>query len=336
MDNKTSQDFNFESTDLITYVHLRRKPLLILTGIALVISTIVSFLIDERFESEVILFPASSSSISQSLLTENNTKKELLKFGEEEDVEQLLQVLYSDKIKNRIIQKYDLMEHYEIDADANYRRTKLNLQFDDNITYSKTEYMSVKIEVLDTDPQMAADIANDIAELVDSTMNKIQKERALKALLIVENEYVIQKRFIQKLEDSIQLIRSKGVMDYESQAEVLNEAYAKALSEGRTSGVKALEEKLSILAQYGGAYVSIRDLLVHEIKKLSIIESKYNEAKVDYEQDLPYKFIVSHAEKSERKAYPIRWLIITISSLSTFLLALILLILFDNIKKKKL
>lgn len=334
MENKESQDFNFESTDLITYIHIRRKILLIFSIAALIISTVISFIIDERYESEVILFPASSSSISQSLLTENNTKKELLKFGEEEEVEQLLQVLYSDKIRNRIIDKYNLMEHYDITS-SSYPRTKLLEQYEDNISFTKTEFMSVRIRVLDTKAEIAASIANNIADLVDSTMNTIQKERSLKALNIVEEEFQSQKKFIKTLEDSLHTIRLKGVMDYESQAEVLNEAYAKALAEGKTSGAKAIEEKLKIVAEYGGVYVSLREQLVHEIKKLSIIESKYQEAKVDYEQDLPYKFVVSRAEKAEQKTYPIRWLIITISTISTFLFILILFILFDSIKKKK-
>ena len=50
--------------------------------------------------------------------------------------------------------------------------------------------MAVKISVLDKDPQMAADIANDIAELLDSTKNNMQKVRALKGFKIVEGKYL--------------------------------------------------------------------------------------------------------------------------------------------------
>ncbi len=50
--------------------------------------------------------------------------------------------------------------------------------------------MAVKITVFDTDPQMAADMANDIAALLDSTRNFMQKERAVKAFQIVNEEYI--------------------------------------------------------------------------------------------------------------------------------------------------
>ena len=42
--------------------------------------------------------------------------------------------------------------------------------------------MSIIIEVLDKDPVTAANIANDISNLVDSTMNRIQRDRAMHCL----------------------------------------------------------------------------------------------------------------------------------------------------------
>jgi capsular polysaccharide biosynthesis protein len=50
-------------------------------------------------------------------------------------------------------------------------------EYESNITFKRTEYMAVKISVLDKDPQLAADIANTIAALLDSVKNDMQKER---------------------------------------------------------------------------------------------------------------------------------------------------------------
>lgn len=331
MESKQNQEFNFESTDLISYINSKRKPILILTLIAFVVSTIASFLIESRYESRVILFPASSSSISQNLLTESDNKRELLTFGEEADVEQLLQVLNSDEIRDAIIKKYDLYNHYDIDTSSEYKKFDLYKKFNRNISFYKTEYLSIEINVLDANAQMAADIANDIASLVDTTMNKIKKSRAIKAFEIVNSEYTKQKALIKLLDDSLKTIRQKGVMNYESQAEVMNDAYAVALAQGKS--VSKLEEKLSILAEYGGAYVSVRDLLFLELRKLSSLESKLNEAKVDCFENIPYSFIVSKAEKAEKRTYPIRWLVISISTLSAFILSIVLLIFIDKFHK---
>lgn len=331
MENKKAQEFDFESTDLISYINSKRKPLLILVVIAFVVSTIASFLVESKYESKVILFPTSSSSISQNLLSEGNAYREVLKFGEEKEVEQLLQVLNSDEIRTGIISKFDLYIHYRIDTTSKYKKHKLYKKFDENISFYKTEYLSVEINVLDANPQTAADMANEIASLVDSVMNKIKKSRATKAYDIVKHEFEKQKTYIKSLEDSMKIIRLKGVNDYESQSEVMYDAYAIALAQGKSP--KQLEEKLAIISEYGGAYVSIRDLLSLEIQKLSLLESKLNEAKIDCNQTIPYSFIVSKAEKAEKRIYPIVWLVILVSTFSTFVLSLVLLIFIDKFKK---
>ena len=333
-DKKSIPNYSFNSIDIISYINKRKKPLAIITIIAIIISIIVSYTIDERYKSTVILFPVSSSSISEALFSESLASKDILKFGEEEEVEQLLQILHSNEIRKRIIAKYDLMKHYEIEPDSKYPKTQLYKQFKENISFTQTKFMAIEIDVLDTEPQMAADIANDIADLLDTTINLMQKERANKALAIVENEYLALKKYVNFLEDSLKKIRNKGIQDYESQSEVFNDAYATAIAQGRLNSAKQLEDKIKILADYGGNYVLIRDMLVHEVKKLSELKAKYMEAKVDAEQNLPNTFIVNNAIKAEKKSYPIKWLIVTISTISSFILALLLLIIFDNVLPK--
>ena len=95
-----------------------------------------------------------------------------------------------------------------------------------------------------------------------------------------------------------------------------------------------LEQKLEVLSKYGGAYVSIRDFLEFEKKQLSSIKAKHAEAEVDAYQDLPHTFIVNHAMKAEKKSFPIRWLICSVSTISTFIFVLILLLLFDYGREK--
>jgi capsular polysaccharide biosynthesis protein len=66
--------------------------------------------------------------------------------------------------------------------------------------------MAVKITVYDKDPQTAADIANNIAELLDSTKIHMQKERAIKGFKIVEVEYLKLKNEISQMEDSLTVL----------------------------------------------------------------------------------------------------------------------------------
>ena len=51
------------------------------------------------------------------------------------------------------------------------------------------------------------------------------------------------------------------------------------------------------------------------------------------ESELPHKFIVNKALPADKKAYPVRWLVTAISTASAFLLALLFLIVRENLRK---
>ena len=181
----------------------------------------------------------------------------------------------------------------------------------------------------------AADIANYISDQLDSVKNKMQKERAFKAFKIVETEYRKLINDIKMMEDSLTVLRKLGINDYETQAEAYNVQLAIALSKNNKEAVRAIEDRLKLLGDYGSAYVSLRDELELEKKQLSAIKAKYEEAKVDAQEELPAKFVVDRAYKAERKSSPVRWVIVLVSMLSAFLLSVLTLIIIENFSKKK-
>jgi len=332
---KHKKNLRLDSIDFINYVWSKRKMLITVSIIAFIVSAIVSLTIKPKFKSSVVLFPASSASISKSLLSRNTSQQnDILRFGGEEEGEQLMQVLNSEDIRYKIIQKFNLAHHYRIDTAKNFGRTKLFGEYKNNIKYMRTEFMSVIIEVLDIKPDTAALIANEISNQVDSVMTRIQHERAIKGLAIVEKEYTTMVKQMNLMEDSLRKIGDLGVNDYKSQTKAYNEAYAKALLSGRSQGTKEIESKLKMLAKYGANYTDLTDLLYNETQRLSELKGKYMEAKVDAEQSIPHKFVVDRAYPSEKKAYPQRTLIVLMSTLSAFLVALLLLIIRDSINIK--
>lgn len=322
---------NFLSLSII--VQKWKKYLLFIALFTILSSSIVSFFIKDKYESSVILYPTTTSSISKALIAENfGGKDDILEFGEIEQAEQLIQILNSDEIKNRIIEKYNLSNHYGIDISDSYKQTKLNRAYQNNISFKLTKFMAVEISVLDYDKDTAALIANDISLLLDTVKNRMRKEIAYQAYNIVQREYDYQKGYVKSLEDSLKSLRKLGVIDYESQAERITEQLSIAILQGKQNAIKALEEKLSVLSNYGGDYVAIRDQLEYEKKQLTFIHSKLQSVKVDAENNLQHKFIVNTAIPSEKPIYPIRWLIVLISTISVLLLSILFLLLFSKNK----
>jgi hypothetical protein len=89
---------------------------------------------------------------------------------------------------------------------------------------------------------------------------------------------------------------------------------------------------LDVLAEYGGASYAINERLDNDRLQLSLVKSKYEEAKMDATQDIPHKFVVTSAFQAERKSYPVRWIIVVVTVLSTFLLLIFCIIIYDRSK----
>jgi len=271
MEKQNKPDLNFNTTNLLFFMYSKRKPLIIMSIIAFVISILVSLLITPRFRSTVIFFPASSTSVSNALISTSGSYggKGILQFGEEGETEKLLQILYSDEIRDFLVAKYDLFNHYDIDPGSKYRYTQLFSIMNNNISFRKTEYMSVEIEVLDADPEIAARMGNDIAAMLDSTINRMRKRRAVEAYQIVKKEYSTLQAEIKELEDSLKQIGKMGVYDYEAQSAGLNETYLKAVSDGNTFLADKLEKQIEKLGKYGGTYLFLKEFLENESARLS-------------------------------------------------------------------
>ncbi len=188
--------------------------------------------------------------------------------------------------------------------------------------------------MLDESPDTAAMIANDISYLLDTVYARMQRERAYKALKIVEREYREQDATVKNIKDSLQYLSMLGVIDVRSQTEMYSEQYAIALASGNARNIKEIEAKLDTLAKYGSAHSILKERLTEEVQTLTLRKNKYREAMIELEQDLPNAFIVNKAEKAEKKSYPIRWLIVLSTVLASFFLALIVLAIIEPLKKK--
>jgi len=204
----TNQSYNFNSMDIIRFIVQHKWPIITITLIAAIASIIVSLVITPKFKSSVIFYPRTQVAASHALTTSEliDPDDHIMNFGDEEATEQLIQTLYSEDIRFKIIEKFDLMHHYQIDAAGEYPMTQLHEEYSDNIRFKRTEYMAVEIEVMDTDPQMAADIANTIAALLDSTLNKMQNDVAVEILKVVDKEYKRTKAEIQELESALKKV----------------------------------------------------------------------------------------------------------------------------------
>lgn len=233
------QNYNFNSMDIIRFIFKHKWPIMAVTLIAAIVSVVVSYMITPKFKSSVILFPKTQVSASHALSTSEliDPDDHIMNFGDEEATEQLIQTLYSEEIRFKIIDKFDLLNHYKIDSKGSYPMTKLHDEFSKNIRFRRTEYMAIQIEVMDTDAQMAANIANEIASLLDSSLNKMQQNVAAEIYTMVENQYNKLKSEINQIEESVKNISKTDPRYISLTEQLMNEN--KRLSEMKSKLVEA-------------------------------------------------------------------------------------------------
>jgi tyrosine-protein kinase Etk/Wzc len=310
----TSSEHN--SYDLISFLWKNRKPLFVVGIIAFLSSAIVSLLIEEKFESTVTLYPTKTSSVT---FNENITEDQSVsKYGEDEEAEQMLQILESSSIREKIITKYNLMIHYDIDLDSKYLNTALTKTYTENINFKRNNNGAVLISVLDKSPDTAALIANDIASLFDSIKNSMIHERA-------KTDFVIKKQKLNKIKGQMQSLRDT-MTSLSSMGVVIDDAY-RALTEGYVNAKdpemkKSFKTKMNMTEKYGSILKSFQIKAGFLSKRLANMETTYEQAESDANSYLSHKFVVEKAYPAEKKAYPIRWLIVVLSTFSSLLLGI--------------
>ena len=323
-------NLNKERNNLIQFIWAQRKSLLIITGIVFVISTIVSLLITPLFLSTAIVFPAASSNVSFS--DQRNVKAAAMDFGEEEQAEQLVQILQSSRIRDKVVSKFNLLEHYEIAENDKNKYYKLNNEYTSHFEFTRTRYGSIQIDVLDKDPELAAKMANSIVDLIDTVKNDMIRERTKPAFEINKRkmgQMLHDRDSVLNLLDSLSAL-GVGTMDIRSN---LFQALVDSKNAVEKSDIKA---KLVVSMLYGAQYDALENMLNEMIIKIEEFRVSYEQAESDANANFNHKFVVEKAVKSDKKEKPKRMIIVLVASLGGFIFGVLFLLIRQRIQELKL
>lgn len=333
--SKNKDKFDLNATNLISFVFRKFKLLLLISLAAAIVTAIISFFIPNMYKAEVILVPTSQASVSKSLIDVNypKGKGELTSAGEEEELDVLLQLVESSGITGKLAEKFNLMEHYEIDPKSKYPNKQLYEILSSNLKISRTEYNTVSVTVWDKDPKVAAAMANYIPVALDTIYYKMEKERLTKAYEIVKFHYDSVDALVYKYEDSIRRINKLGIADINPQ-ELIRAKY-KALLKGRTDVAEKANNEIKLISEYTIKLVRLRLNLEHNSDLKTHLSNRLMITKVAKDEKLPRKYVVNTAYPAERKDKPKRSIYVIVAFISTFFMGLFSIILLENIKKLK-
>lgn len=285
--------------------------------IAAIASTIFSssWFIKPKYKSFSIIYPSN-----------------LFPYSTESSAEQMLQLFGSSEIRNAVIRKFNLADHYNIDLSSPPAMYDLFNEYESNISVTRTEFESIEIKVLDTDPTLACAMVNEIIKGVNTKARALQREKTQEILLINKNQLSFKKKQLDSASAILQELRvNYNLLNFDIQVKEYSRANASALASGK-GNVKGIETMLTNLQEKGGEYYSLS-------KTYEVLLQSYNETKLAYDNTLKdlnkvltYTSEVTPPVVADKKSYPVRWVIVVISVISAnlFLFTILVMGMFKN------
>jgi uncharacterized protein involved in exopolysaccharide biosynthesis len=300
---------------------------MLFTFAAAVISGVVAFLMTPLYLSTAVVFPAATSSVSFS--EQRNAKAAAMDFGEEEQAEQLVQILQSSRIRDKVVSEFELMKHYEIDSKGANKYFKLNEAYNNHISFNRTRFGSIRIDVLDENPALAAKIANKIVDLIDTVKNEMIAERTVPAFKVNERKLAQMKRDRDAILRKLDSLADLGVIALDVRSNLFQAYVDSKNPEDRAE----LKKKIDVNMKYGAMYDGLEYMRNEKIVKIEDFNISYEQAESDANTKFNHKFIVERAVKADKKEKPKRSVIILVSTVAAFFIGLFSLLLWEKYKE---
>lgn len=185
-----------EALHLLAMLYAKRGFITLFTLISIIAAVLISlFIIPEKYTSEAIIYPTPSN--SEEAIIENPS------FGFEGHSNQLLQVLKSNTLRERLIDQFDLATYYEIDTTRIDWYSRLANEMENDIRFTRTPYYSLSITANTTSPKLSANIVNYIVDEVNVIVQEIFIDNIENTHQAFREEYLQKEQDVGRLLDSI-------------------------------------------------------------------------------------------------------------------------------------
>jgi capsular polysaccharide biosynthesis protein len=310
-----SKSFDFKW--LIRVVKANLRLFLLVAVLSAIVGMVISLpvFMTPKYKSTAVVYP---------------TNIEL--YADESETEQLLQFFEASSVRDSVIEKFGLYQVYDIEAEAENSRYYLLEEYRNNVRVSKTKYESVLLEVISEDPQLAKDMADEIIRQVNVKYDYVINDRSERVAQSFQKQIVYQKTVLDSLESLISRISMENdVLDYGNQTRELVRGYVDALSRNGTAGVnKDLAQLITNTQEKGSLLRMLQNLSYMGTQQHDYLSKKYLEQKVLAEGDLTYTDIIVEPEMADKKFWPVRWMVLVITTISALLFTLVMVLLFKR------
>lgn len=362
------------SVDLLLIALQHRVFLVSITAVTVLVSTAVALYLPNSYSAKVVLLPPQENQSSASALLGGLASSVglLTSAGIKNPNDLYIAMLKSNTVKDRIVKKFKLMQHYDADSDKEARKELSELT---SVVSEKDGLVSV--EVMDHDPKLSALIAEAYVEELDHLTEAVSLGEAAQRRSFYERELLKAKNSLEVAEAGLKkLQQATGVVSIDIQSKTIIEAVAAikaqvtakelqlssmgAFATERNPDYLFVQRELAALKaqlekyeqdhpiEQGELFIptgrlpdvgmryaeKMRDVKYREVV-YELIVKQFELAKLDEGRNATLIQILDHAEIPEKKTKPKRLLIVLLSVCSAFSLAFLLLLIREAILRWK-
>lgn len=307
---------NHPSLEIQTFVQLlmkNKKTFFIIVIVTAIFSIILSFIIPPKYKTIAVVYPIH-----------------LTPYSEESQTEQLLQYLNSVTVRDVVVKKMNLIKHYHIDTTRPEYKSLLNYMYRENISFSPTLYESIEIEVRDKSPEMTKAIADCIIQTTDSFILSLKKKQIIEEYANYQKEINRLQLKIDSMKNIVVSIQNEyNILDANYQARYLSKKIANgkldAESQKIAEAIKNKKDQIEIL----------RGIIKKQISSLGKLKQELDRLEVDLNGELHFSQVISPPYVPDKKYFPVRWLIVSLSELSVITVFIIYLLFTNKYKSNQ-
>lgn len=315
MEEGKSKDKDIYLIDIIKCISIIWKRKYWILGIVAIF-----FIASMFFTSPLFITPLYKSTVA---FYPNN----VLPKSDETPAKQLMFWCEANDIKDSIVKKYNYIERYGLSNDI----TSVSNKYDANIkVFLNKYYGNIVIEVLDKDPLIACEIANEIPILLNKKIENdikvpyILNLKALKDAIDDKNA---------EIDSTIEKLVSFGI-DYElviqtAQGVEVTKGYLGTNEGSHIVNKEALMKMKKNIEERGPLAIATQQELYALISQRNDLQARYDAVNINVVKDYEFLSIVQKPYPSKIKAFPSSVKIAIIVSLFVFFITSLLFMFYD-------
>lgn len=318
---------------------------------ATVLVLIISFLLPKWYKATASVLPPKEPDMFGSLGAASSVLKGisggrgLRALGQSQGAYSYFAILKSRTAMEAVVRRFDLINVYGISDSSMEKAVRVLFS---NTDFETAEDDNITIEVLDRDPQRAADMANYFVDLLNELSIKLGTQEARSNREFVEKRLAKSQEDLRLAEEGLQKYQEKsgmivaldpsspgvsGIVELygmKAKKEIEIAILKRTVSADNSVlkqdelELKELDKKVSTFPGVGMESLRLyREILIQQ-KIIEFLLPLYEQAKVDEHKDVPVLLVLDKAVAPERKAKPQRLLIVfLVAILSSFAFVLL-------------